>query len=105
MAGGFLNVQFMLAGVVNPSAFYVVIAMVILLWRFDERVAGARRRTLARRLAMGAAAVATGLVPFIKTLAPAEVIVDPAIVLGFLGVLFAAGVWWAAAHPGSAVDG
>ncbi len=105
LAGAFLNVQFMLAGAVNPSAFYLVIAMVILLWRFDERSAGAHRRTLARRLAVGAAVAATGLVPFIRTLAPAEVIMDPAIVLAFLGVLFAAAVWWAGGHSGSAPDG
>lgn len=68
----FLNVHFMLAGAVNPFAFYLVIAMVTAL----------------------AAAVATlGLAPFVTTVHRAQVIKDPAIVLFFLSVLFAITTW------------
>jgi len=77
----FLNVHFMLAGVVNPSMFYLVIAMVIVLWWLDKGASAATRRPIARRAALAAAVATLGLAPFVTTVHPAQVIKDPAIVL------------------------
>jgi thiosulfate dehydrogenase [quinone] large subunit len=94
-AGAFLNVQFVVAGVVNPSAFYLVIAMVVVLWHLDHGGSAATYR-VAARAAVAAAVVATlTLAPFVSTLRPAEVIRDPALVLVFLSALFAVAVAWA----------
>jgi thiosulfate dehydrogenase [quinone] large subunit len=94
LSGAFLNLHFMLAGAVNPSAFYLVIAMVIVLWRVESGD-GAVRRSIARRTATAAAVTTVGLTPFVTTVRPAQVIEDPAIVLIFLSLLLATTTRWA----------
>lgn len=91
----FLNVHFMLAGVVNPSAFYLVIAMVIVLWRLEDGTSAVERRAAAHRAGFAAIVTTLGLVPFVTTIRPAQVIDDPAIVLIFLSAIFAIATWWA----------
>ena len=86
VAGMALNVQFVLAGAVNPSAFYLVIQGALLVWSIDQLPARQRER------AWGwLTPVAVGLfflcVPFIGTLHPADAIDDPALMLCFLAVL------------------
>lgn len=95
----FLNVHFMLAGAVNPSAFYLVIAMVIAVWWLDKGASAATRGAIARRAALVAAVATLGLAPFVTTVHPAQVIKDPAIVLIFLSVLFSITTWWAHREP------
>ncbi len=95
----FLNVHFMLAGAVNPSAFYLVIAMVIVLWHLDNRGSAATRRAIARRAVVAATVITVGLGPFVRTVQPAQVIEDPAIVLIFLSVLLAVATLWAHRQP------
>ena len=95
--GAFLNVNFMLAGAVAPSTFYIVIAMVIVLWRLDHGGSVAIRRSVARWAAFVAGATALGLAPFVTTLHPARVIEDPAVVLIALSILFAVAAWSASA--------
>ena len=95
LVAAFLNVHFMLAGVVNPSAFYLVIAMVIVLWRLEDGTSAAARRAAARRAGFAALVTTLGLAPFVTTIQPAQVIEDPAIVLIFLSVVFAIATWWA----------
>ena len=95
LVAAFLNVHFMLAGVVNPSAFYLVIAMVIVLWRLEDGSSAAERRAAARRAGFAALVTTLGLAPSVTTIQPAQVIDDPAIMLIFLSVVFAIVTWWA----------
>jgi uncharacterized membrane protein YphA (DoxX/SURF4 family) len=87
-----LNVAFVLCGQINPSAFYLVMEMVLLVAVADGTIG--RRATLpTRRTYVFAAAlliVAGALAPFVRTLEPAGVITDPAIMLMFLALLQAA---------------
>ncbi|MCB1270180.1 MAG: hypothetical protein KDB31_02060 [Microthrixaceae bacterium] len=100
--GIFLNLNFMAAGAVNPSAFYLLAQGSLLLWMAE------RRPTLAARRGLGIAALVAGGVglislPFVSTLHPALVIDDPAVMFvtgGILTVLacFRAGVSVASAR-------
>ena len=78
--GLFLNLSFIAAGAVSPSAFYVLSQGGLALW-LAERVD--RRRTLRSLSAasFGGITLAVLSLPFITTLHPAEVIEDPAIML------------------------
>ncbi len=94
LVASFLNIHFMLAGSVNPSTFYLVISMVIVVWHLERRCSMAARRTYARRTRWAAAAAIVGLAPFVTTIHPARVIEDPAIVLMFLSGLAAFAIEW-----------
>jgi thiosulfate dehydrogenase [quinone] large subunit len=87
-----LNVTFMLCGEINPSSFYLVMEMVLLAAVADGTI-GTRPTPPRRRTYVFAAAlllVGGALVPYIRSLEPAEVITDPAIMLLFLALLQAA---------------
>lgn len=84
--GVFLNLNFVAAGAVSPSGFYLICQTALLLWVQHER--GVRRRSL-RLLSTASFAVALLNLPFISTLDPAGVIEDPAIMLVTLGLLVA----------------
>ncbi len=92
--GTFLNLQFMLAGVVNPSAFYLVIALVVVLWRMEGTVSLSTSRRLAKGVAIAAGITTLFMLPFVTTPTPARAIDDPAVVLIFLSLLFATATWW-----------
>lgn len=94
MLGAFLNLQFIMAGEVNPSTFYLVIALVVVLWRLERTVSLSTSRLLARRVAIAAAVATVLLLPFITSPSPDQVIEDPAIVLIFLSLLVATSTWW-----------
>jgi thiosulfate dehydrogenase [quinone] large subunit len=90
--GFFLNVIFIMTGTVNPSAFYLVMEMV-LLFAIADGVIGVRPsspswRTLA--LAGVSAAATIAMVPYVRTIEPAQVIHDPAIMLAFIGTIVTA---------------
>ena len=89
-----LNVCFVLAGRVNPSAFYLVMELVVLI--------GLSRpvdMTIAWRRAVVWCVPAVALLPFATTLAPAEVIDDPALMLSFVcGLAALSTLSWSAAH-------
>ncbi len=101
-AGAFMNLHFILAGVVNPSAFYLVIALVVVLWRMERTVSLATSRKLAKATAIAAGVTTLFLLPYTSRPAPAEVIDDPALVLIFLSLLFAGATWWT--HHRIAID-
>ncbi len=87
-----LNVTFILCGSVNPSAFYLVMEMVLLV-AVAEGTIGSRPTLPTYRTYVLAAAllcVAGVLVPQVRTWEPAEVVTDPAIMLLFLALLQAA---------------
>lgn len=84
--GMFLNLHFMAAGAVTPSAFYLLGQGALALWLCERAVSRSRARAL--RVAAGVAAFAVGVnIPFISTLHPAHVIEDPAIMFAFGGAL------------------
>ncbi len=93
-AGVVLNVWFTLAGRVNPSAFYLVMELVMLI--------GLSRpvdMTIAWRRAVLWCVPAVAMLPFARTPAPAEVIDDAALMLSFVcGLTALATIAWSAAH-------
>ncbi|MGB5755309.1 MAG: hypothetical protein WBM50_00210 [Acidimicrobiales bacterium] len=94
VAAAFLNVQFMLAGVVNPSIFYLVAGLGIAIWLLETT---ASPETISRltRVGIGLGAVASLLLaPSIRTIEPETAIEDPALVLIFFIALSVASLWW-----------
>ena len=91
-AGMFMNLHFVAAGAVDPSVFYLLSQGAVLLWLAEH----SRHRETPASLAvagasgLGLAAIAA---PSVTTLAPAEVIHDPALILVTVGMLTALGSW------------
>jgi len=87
-----LNVVFVLCGQVNPSAFYLIME-IGLLFAIAEGTIG-RRPSVPSRITTVCAAlslmVGLGMLPFIRTMKPADVIADPAIMIAFLAFITAA---------------
>jgi thiosulfate dehydrogenase [quinone] large subunit len=84
-----LNVVFIMTGKVNPSCFYLIMEMVMLFAIADGTI-GVRPSAPSRRTVVVAAAsllFAGAMVPYVRTLEPADVIEDPAIMLVTLGVI------------------
>lgn len=88
-AGVSLNVVFVAMGAVDPSVFYLVIQLSLLAGVALGVFGGQRREpnTIGIGLKLG---VALSLVPLVTTVAPADVIHDPAIILVTVAVLAAA---------------
>ena len=87
--GFVLNVVFILAGKVNPSAFYLVMEIVLLFAVADGTI-GVRPSRPSWRTIVAAgtsAALAIAVAPYIRTIEPATVIEDPAMMLVFLGFI------------------
>ena len=87
--GFLLNVVFILAGRVNPSAFYLVME-IVLLFAIADGTIGVRPSTPSWRTLAAAgtsAALAIAVAPYIRTIEPAKVIDDPAMMLVFLGFI------------------
>jgi uncharacterized membrane protein YphA (DoxX/SURF4 family) len=90
--GVVLNVAFVLAGRVNPSAFYLVMEIVLLFALADASTALPTNNASRRSLAGAGVCVLIGaaMTPFVRTLEPANVIDDPAMMLQFLALIVAA---------------
>ncbi len=87
-----MNVVFILTGRVNPSAFYLVME-VVLLFAIADGTIGVRPTVPSWRTVVTAgvsAGLAVAVVPYVRTIEPAKVIDDPAMVLVFLGLVIAA---------------
>ena len=104
-AGVVLNLNFIAAGAVNPSAFYLVLQGAIALWLAEQT--RAVRRT--GRALIGVSVLGGGLaalsLPFMSSLDPHGVIDDPAAMLvtgGVLAVLSSALVYDRIASPDAA---
>jgi uncharacterized membrane protein YphA (DoxX/SURF4 family) len=90
--GVVLNAAFILCGQVNPSAFYLVME-IALLFAMADGVLGVRPTPVNRRtLVYAGIAAAHGfaLAPYVRTIDPAKVIADPAMMLVFLSFTVAA---------------
>ena len=86
--GMFLNLHFLAAGAVDPSAFYLLAQGALALWMAERASTPAVLRRL-ETAAVSAAVLAAVSLPFITTLHPAEVIEDPAVMFAFGGSLSA----------------
>jgi uncharacterized membrane protein YphA (DoxX/SURF4 family) len=86
-----MNVIFILAGRVNPSAFYLIME-IVLLFAIADGTMGVRPTQPTGRTVVAAGVsltIAAAMVPFVRTIEPSEVIEDPAMMLVFLGVVVA----------------
>ncbi|MEM9464977.1 MAG: hypothetical protein AAGA90_06375 [Actinomycetota bacterium] len=90
LTGIAMNVAFVLAGAVTPSAFYLLAQLAVLLWVIEDR-RSPRARGLASVVSLGGLALAGSAVLSIGTLHPDHVIEDPSMMLVFLGLLAAVG--------------
>lgn len=93
LGGALLNLQFILAGQVNPSVFYIVTAMTVVLWTMAVEVPARRSYDIAVRSTVLAVVVTVLCLPFARTLQPGSVIADPALVMVLLATLLAASTW------------
>ncbi|MEP7202212.1 MAG: hypothetical protein ABI894_06355 [Ilumatobacteraceae bacterium] len=85
--GFLMNVVFIMAGRVNPSAFYLIMEIVLLLAIADGTI-GVRPTLPSWRTIVTAgmfAGLALAVTPYIRTIEPSKVIDDPAMMLAFLG--------------------
>lgn len=93
-AGVVLNLCFTMAGRVNPSAFYLVMELALLV--------GLSRPvslTIAWRRATLWLVPALVMLPFARTIEPAEAIEDPALMIAFVsGLAAVSSIAWSAAH-------
>lgn len=84
-----MNVVFIMTGKVNPSAFYLVME-IVLLFAIADGVISVRPSTPSRRTVAAAgvsAGLAVAVAPYIRTIDPAKVIDDPAMMLTFVGFI------------------
>ena len=81
LVGLFMNINFLAAGAVNPSAFYLVIQGALGLWLIEQRDQRASTFTYLRAVSIVLGGLGLGSLPYISTLHPAKVIDDPAIML------------------------
>ncbi|MEM7142339.1 MAG: hypothetical protein AAF548_15050 [Actinomycetota bacterium] len=89
LVGIALNTSFVLAGAVDPSAFYLLAQLAVLLWVAEERRTP-HPTAIAWTLAIGGLATAGSALLSIGTLHPEHVVDDPSMMLVFLGLLTAA---------------
>lgn len=89
LGGGItMNLAFVAAGAVTPSAFYLIIQMALAFWVLDRAT---RSRIIRPMVAAVGVAVAAFNIPFVSTLHPDAVIEDPALMLITIGALTATG--------------
>jgi uncharacterized membrane protein YphA (DoxX/SURF4 family) len=101
--GVVMNVAFLLCGRVNPSAFYLVMEITLLFAIADGAIGRTPSAPGRHTLIVAGAWLTLGVVfvPYIRTLEPAQVIADPAMMLTFLCMITAAGLIfrWVTAVP------
>ena len=81
LVGLFMNVNFLAAGAVNPSAFYLVMQGALGLWLLEQRGQRASTFTYLRAVSIVLGGLGLGSLPYVSTLHPAKVTDDPAIML------------------------
>lgn len=82
--GMLLNLNFIAAGAVNPSVFYLLAQGAVLLWIAD-RARDSRTNDALEATMMSGATLTVVSAPWIQTLEPGEVIDDPALMLSTVG--------------------
>ena len=91
--GSFLNLNFMLAGVVNPSVFYLIMTSAIVSWHLDRDLSSEVKAQLVKRCAPAALAGIAILSFEVKSIHPENVTEDPASVLIFMMLLSILMAW------------
>ncbi len=91
--GAFLNLNFVLAGAIDPSTFYLVITATVALWHIERSADPARSCWLTLGSTVIGFTLIGALIPEIETAHPASVIEDPAIVLTFVTLLWVGALW------------
>ncbi len=80
-----LLMQFLLAGAVNPAVFYLIFHSALGLWAVERLEPSKRLLASLRGAALLCIVVVAVTLPFARTMAPAEVIEDPALVVAAWG--------------------
>ncbi len=93
LASIFLSANFVMGGQVNPSVFYIIMALVVLFRSIDDGPSLAGWRTFSWQSLVLLVLVVLLCGPFVRTMHPIEVIDDPAIVLITVAAIFAATTW------------
>ena len=84
--GIFMNLNFLVAGSVDPNVFYLLSQGAIAFWLAERAVASKWRLRSLSIVAIAIYALAMMSIPSITTLHPARVIIDPAIMFVVLGL-------------------
>jgi hypothetical protein len=85
--GMFMNLNFLAAGSVNPSVFYLVSQGAVALWLVEKAAPNKRLPIALSAIAIMGYVLAAMSLPLIRTLHPARVIEDPAIMTVLMGIL------------------
>lgn len=91
MIGMFMNLNFLAAGSVNPSVFYLISQGAVALWLAEKALPGKRVPLALSVIAVMGYILAAMSLPLIRTLHPARVIEDPAIMMVLMGLLAVVG--------------
>ncbi len=91
--GSFMNLNFVLAGVVSPSIFYLLLSMVIVIWHAESQWSPERGVWLSAVSTSLLGFLLVALVPEIRMDGPGAAVDDPALVLLFVAALFAGAAW------------
>ena len=84
--GIFMNLNFLVAGSVDPNVFYLLSQGAIAFWLAERAVVSKWRLRLLSVVAIAIYALAMVSIPSITTLHPTRVIIDPAMMFVFLGL-------------------
>jgi thiosulfate dehydrogenase (quinone) large subunit len=86
-AGMFLNVNFMAAGSINPSVFYLLAQGALAFWLAENSLPGKTIPRVLSTVAIVGYVIGMMSLPYIHTIHPADVMRDPAVMLVFSAVL------------------
>ena len=89
LVGMFLNLNFVAAGAVNPSIFYLISQAAVMLWIMQTRLPVDTAGSMLRWMPTASLVLLVVNLPFVSTLEPSAVIDDPAMILVFFGLLLA----------------
>lgn len=80
-----MNINFIMAGAVDPSIFYLILQASIALWLFEARRSTPGRVAYLRWILRLAVLLVLVSAPFVSTIDPSSVVEDPAMVLATYG--------------------
>lgn len=90
-AAVFLNLNFLLVGSTNPSIFYLILELVLILWMVETSAQPRSSLRWSRVMVVGGLTLMLACAPFLRTIDPDAVMEDPAAVLATWSALGAVG--------------
>lgn len=87
----FLNVNFLLVGAPNPSIFYLILQLALILWMLETAIEARTSMRWLRLIVISGVILTVACLPFLRTVDPDAVIEDPAVVLATWSALGAVG--------------